>query len=195
MYIQHVKSKINILNSPGNNDKWYLSQYSSSTQTACVQQGKISKIINANLNITKCITNKWKPCSPTGLYSRTLGIISVLTINIHDADAHYTGDNDQGETGSVVVHQQQPVDSCLCTTNHKWFKMRRGHTSCIQRSHTVIYELPVSSVECPVRTQLWPLTRWWWSCAWWSSLYQSHRRWPSPESRADRTTQAGTKQL
>lgn len=34
------------------------------------------------------------------------GIISVLTVNIHDAHAHDTGDDDQGETGSVVVHQQ-----------------------------------------------------------------------------------------
>lgn len=33
------------------------------------------------------------------------GIISVLTVNIHDADTHDAGDNDQGETGSIVVHQ------------------------------------------------------------------------------------------
>lgn len=39
----------------------------------------------------------------------------LLTINIHDADAHDAGDDDQGETGSIVVHQQQPVDSSLHT--------------------------------------------------------------------------------
>lgn len=39
----------------------------------------------------------------------------LLTINIHDADTHDAGDDDQGETGSIVVHQQQPVDSSLHT--------------------------------------------------------------------------------
>lgn len=56
------------------------------------------------------------------------------------------------------------------------------------RLNTGSHDLPASSVECPVRTPLWPLTRWWWSCAWWSSLYRSHLRWLSPASRAGRTT-------
>lgn len=47
------------------------------------------------------------------------GIISVLTVNIHDADAHDAGDDDQGEAGGIVVHQQQPVDPCLRTANRK----------------------------------------------------------------------------
>lgn len=38
---------------------------------------------------------------------------TALTIDIHNANTHYAGDDDQGETGSVVVHQQQPIDSSL----------------------------------------------------------------------------------
>lgn len=38
---------------------------------------------------------------------------TALTIDIHNANTHYAGDDDQGETGSIVVHQQQPIDSSL----------------------------------------------------------------------------------
>lgn len=72
-----------------------------------------AKHVKYKANILNCPGN-----NESGL-NEVHGIISVLTVNIHDTDAHDAGDNDQGETGSVVVHQQQPVDSCLRTANRK----------------------------------------------------------------------------
>jgi hypothetical protein len=37
----------------------------------------------------------------------------ALTIDVHDGYTHDTGDDNQGEAGCIVVHQQQPVDACL----------------------------------------------------------------------------------
>lgn len=116
--------------------------------------------------------------------------VSLLTINIHDADAHYARDNDQRETGSIVVHQQQPIDSCLHTEKTEWVKTTspREKTKRSKTWSACVWDLPVSLEARPVRIQWWPLTVWPRSCSWWSSLFRSHRRWPSPESPADRTT-------
>lgn len=120
--------------------------------------------------------------------------VSLLTIDIHDADAHYAGDNNQREASSVVVHQQQPIDSSLQTENREWVETAspREKTTLNVRS-TCVWDLPVLLVARPVRIQQWPLTAWPQSCSWWSSLCRSRRRWPSPGSPAGRTTRTGVK--
>lgn len=35
------------------------------------------------------------------------------TIDVHDGHAHDAGDDNQGEAGGVVIHQQEPVDARL----------------------------------------------------------------------------------
>lgn len=75
------------------------------------------------LKVLPVTCNKFKNVDSTCMFSMSntgsFDIISVLTVNIHDADAHDAGDDDQGEAGGVVVHQQQPVDPCLRTANRK----------------------------------------------------------------------------
>lgn len=37
----------------------------------------------------------------------------ALTIDVHNGHTHDAGDDNQGEAGCIIVHQQQPVDACL----------------------------------------------------------------------------------
>lgn len=62
---------------------------------------------------------------------------AALTIDVHDGHTHDAGDDDQGEAGCVVVHQQQPVDARLWARG--W--VRQGATDPAARPLSVAWQV------------------------------------------------------